>query len=310
MKGKSFTMKSLAVMIFSAGLVMFTGQVPVAKAATLCVNTGGTGGCSASISAAIGLASDLDIINVETGTYNESPTINKSITLQANGTPVVQGCLSINANNVTVTGITFNGGGTGLGDPGAIAIVGGTSGHTISGNVLTGPGTGQTFMGIGFGYTVSNVTISGNEFTQWRQGIYINPSSNITIEGNNLHENFVGIGSDGLNNVSVLDNDFVDNEVEGWGSSNVGVNVEGHNNRFNGNNGTAVAVSVATSQNIDATDNWWGDASGPTHASNSGGSGDVVSDKVDFDPFCTDAACTPAVVDPPVGGACFIQSVK
>jgi len=36
---------------------------------------------------------------------------------------------------------------------------------------------------------------------------------------------------------------------------------------------------------VDAECNWWGDCSGPTHASNPGGTGEVVSDNVDFDPW-------------------------
>lgn len=37
--------------------------------------------------------------------------------------------------------------------------------------------------------------------------------------------------------------------------------------------------------------NWWGDATGPAHASNVGGVGDVVSDDVTFAPWGTDATC-------------------
>ena len=37
---------------------------------------------------------------------------------------------------------------------------------------------------------------------------------------------------------------------------------------------------------IDATNNWWGDATGPYHpTANPGGMGDSVSDYVDFDPW-------------------------
>jgi len=36
---------------------------------------------------------------------------------------------------------------------------------------------------------------------------------------------------------------------------------------------------------VDATENWWGDASGPTHADNPDGKGDEVSDNVDYDPW-------------------------
>lgn len=38
---------------------------------------------------------------------------------------------------------------------------------------------------------------------------------------------------------------------------------------------------------IDATNNWWGHASGPTHSSNPGGTGDRVSDGVNFTPWLT-----------------------
>jgi hypothetical protein len=40
---------------------------------------------------------------------------------------------------------------------------------------------------------------------------------------------------------------------------------------------------------LDATRNFWGDATGPTHATNPGGAGDAVSDDVDFSRFATGA---------------------
>ena len=39
---------------------------------------------------------------------------------------------------------------------------------------------------------------------------------------------------------------------------------------------------------IDAIRNYWGDKSGPYHASNTGGQGNAVSDNVDFDPWHQD----------------------
>ena len=38
---------------------------------------------------------------------------------------------------------------------------------------------------------------------------------------------------------------------------------------------------------LDARNNWWGDASGPTHSSNPSGKGDAVSDNVNFTPWLT-----------------------
>ncbi|MDZ7313674.1 MAG: T9SS type A sorting domain-containing protein, partial [candidate division KSB1 bacterium] len=54
---------------------------------------------------------------------------------------------------------------------------------------------------------------------------------------------------------------------------------------------TAFGVYNPTGVVANAPGNWWGDPTGPTHASNPGGSGDVVSDDVDFKPWATDASC-------------------
>ncbi|MBN1887265.1 MAG: Ig-like domain-containing protein [Thermoflexales bacterium] len=48
---------------------------------------------------------------------------------------------------------------------------------------------------------------------------------------------------------------------------------------------------------VDARYNWWGDASGPRHATNPAGRGDEVSDLVQFDPWLP----SPATASPPVG---------
>ncbi len=66
-------------------------------------------------------------------------------------------------------------------------------------------------------------------------------------------------------------------------------------NNFTGS--TAFAVNSAGSA-VTATQNWWGNASGPTHASNPGGTGVAVSDNVTFSPWCTTALPT---CDPQTG---------
>ena len=51
---------------------------------------------------------------------------------------------------------------------------------------------------------------------------------------------------------------------------------------------------------VDAADCWWGSGTGPTHASNPDGTGDVVSDNVQFDPWksvSSDVAAPAPVVD-------------
>ncbi|MCD4789321.1 MAG: right-handed parallel beta-helix repeat-containing protein, partial [Bacteroidales bacterium] len=44
---------------------------------------------------------------------------------------------------------------------------------------------------------------------------------------------------------------------------------------------------------IDAENCWWGDNSGPTHSGNPGGTGEEVSDEVDYDPYGTSGAINP-----------------
>ncbi len=307
MKSGIPAIRLLVLMPLIAGLTLALGLVPMAHGDTLCVNTGGTDGCEGSIQAAVDAAVAGDTINVATGTYVEGVSVNKSVTLEASGTPVVQGGFSIAADNVTVNGFTFEGGYTFPGEPNMVAIymVGTTGGHTISGNMLTGPGTTVGSRGILFGYYVSDVTISGNDITNWMSGIYINPSNIIVIQGNTFHENYVGIGSDGLSSVNIIDNDFIDNELEGWGASAVGANVAAHSNRFNGNNGTAVGHYGGDA--INAINNWWGDASGPTHDSNPDGLGDAVIGNVLYDPWLLTPDPTPT---PATWGAASIVGAE
>ncbi|MFN2165796.1 MAG: Ig-like domain-containing protein, partial [Anaerolineae bacterium] len=54
------------------------------------------------------------------------------------------------------------------------------------------------------------------------------------------------------------------------------------------------ASQVAVDGQIIATHNWWGDASGPTHAGNPGGTGEEVTDRVLYDPWLTEAPGPPS----------------
>jgi hypothetical protein len=113
-------------------------------------------------------------------------------------------------------------------------------------------------------------TISDNIISGWNHGINLASSSvaGATITGNTIQNN-VGTGS-GVH---------VDSAVD---ATKVHVNL----NNIVGNSGTGVyGVSNSGSGTLDAEGNWWGSATGPTHASNPGGTGDRVSDNVDFIPW-------------------------
>ncbi len=140
--------------------------------------------------------------------------------------------------------------------------MGGTSGHQIINNTLTGATTGNNGLpAIMFGMNTKDILIEGNTINGWLQGLYINPSSNLEIKNNTFSNNYVGIGSDGLNNVNISKNTFTSNTFEAIGSSHVGTNVKVNENSFIGNE--AGVNWYSGNNNIDATKNWWGHASGP-----------------------------------------------
>jgi hypothetical protein len=54
---------------------------------------------------------------------------------------------------------------------------------------------------------------------------------------------------------------------------------------------------------VTAEDNWWGNASGPYHSTNPTGSGNAVTDNVDFDPWLTTDPCGISPVESTTWGA-------
>jgi parallel beta-helix repeat protein len=253
-------------------------------------------GCDyTTIQAAVDAAGSGATINVGAGTYNENVIISKSLTLQSTSIPantILNGAIQLSANSVNVAGFKINGGTlsalVGTTDvPTGIYVVGGTSGHTIQNNIITGNGfTGAstwTGRGILFGYGVTNVDVSGNEISGWLSGVYINPSSNLDFSDNTIHNNYAGIGSSGISNVNIIGNTFTDN-TEAFGSDTVGTGVQVHQNKFQ-NNAACVDWYSGTSNTIDASMNWWGTAYRPTIVS-------LVSGLVTIDPYYISSSMT------------------
>ena len=105
------------VVVFIAAFLL--GTSGLAMAATECVNPGGTGGCFASINAAVAAAASNDTIKVATGTYHEDVVIPKPLSIvgagaghsivdatgQSNGFNI-DGHNHAGLNHVMVTGFT------------------------------------------------------------------------------------------------------------------------------------------------------------------------------------------------------------
>jgi hypothetical protein len=120
---------------------------------------------------------------------------------------------------------------------------------------------------------VHNVIISGNVITGTSgadsYGIRIDgPNNHITIQSNSITRVTNGIA--------------VREQVAGAGFAS---DVTAHYNNIEGN--TNYGIYNGGTSTLDAENNWWGSSTGPTHSSNPAGTGDKVSDNVDFTPWLT-----------------------
>lgn len=140
-------LRSVAVPLAASAFLLCS--VPSLRAATLCVNTGGTGGCNSSINAAVAAASAGDTIRVAPGTYKEDVIITKSVSLVSwdHRKPVIDA--SGMSNGIFVNGM-------------ATAPASGVSNVLIS------------------GFEVKNANF---------EGILVANASDVTLLGNHVHDN-------------------------------------------------------------------------------------------------------------------------
>lgn len=144
-------------------------------------------------------------------------------------------------------------------------------GENCSGNYITDGNVLNTIASIGINvWRPSGQTITDNSITNALTGIRLLGSSNNTITGNTLTTNGTGI---------IIDPSW---QSDVWYSSD--------NNTITGNTIASNTVGMDAddvNQNpVTAEINWWGDASGPYHATlNPCGLGNAVTDNVDFSPW-------------------------
>jgi len=130
--------------------------------------------------------------------------------------------------------------------------------------------------------TIENNEIHGFKSDAWLpedgKGIVVGGAENVTITSNRIYENTIGIW---LNNNFINCNGAeINNPNPNW--------IEGVEIHFNNieNNTDYGVQNLFASPDVDATHNWWGDASGPYHPdTNPDGKGNAVSDNVDYDPW-------------------------
>jgi parallel beta-helix repeat protein len=175
------------------------------------------------------------------------------------------------------------------------------SGNTYSNNTISGcTGNGIYFWDTD-GNTIQNNTISNVHNTNvppdaW--GIALDGgdtptgtigSDNNTVSGNTINSSDVGIWIGNGSDNNIVESNTITGNLTGIeiGTYSGGAESAGNSIHFNNITGnTGSGVNNTTTIVADATGNWWGNASGPYHATtNTSGSGNAVSDNVDYSPW-------------------------
>jgi hypothetical protein len=150
----------LSVLLLSASSDAF--------AATLCVNPGGSGGCFATVQAAVDAAARNDVIEMAAGTYVGQVQMpeGKPLTLHGagagatiiDGNTVGNAALRFDGRNPgasTIDGVTLRNGGSGL-------MINGVATVALANSAVSGNGVGISTAGGRLILTVTNCSITGN----------------------------------------------------------------------------------------------------------------------------------------------------
>jgi len=212
-------------------VVVIAGAGQIARAATVCVNPGGTSGCQTTISAAVTKAAAGDTIQVAAGTYKESVTINKSVSLIGAGSATTI---------IDATGL-----------PNGVAVDGSAGG--LSGVVVTGfTVQNANWQGI-LVENASLVTVWNNQVLNNNKNLKISngvpscPGLPAALQSGENQDCGEGINLTGADH-SVVSNNVVQNNSGGiLISDDTGAT---HDNVISGNlvsnNGTACGITMAS----------------------------------------------------------------
>jgi len=194
-----------------------------------------------------------NIIDVGTGVNPHGPSDNKitglgfsSAYLGCTGTPDSGKYTNIEISNNTINNVQAYERGIALDNfAGGNGSEGEISNAVIKGNIINGVSTNQTSFGIRLSGLVSNTIIQENQIT----------NCDMSFWG---RTGYYGSSTGYPTGTLIKYNNFEDN-------------------------GRGLVWEGATILN--ATDNWWGNASGPCHSGNPGGTGDPISGNVDYTPW-------------------------
>jgi len=168
---------------------------------------------------------------------------------------------------------------------------------------------GHTDSGISEFSSTSGMTVSNNEFAGNARAMGLFAVTSSSINGNTIHNSSDPLGSDvrlygGVSGLSVTCNLFTSGAGRAMRVDDAGFG-GGPNSSitFNQNNISGYSIGLEEDAggymggSLDATKNWWGSSTGPTIASNPGGTGALIIDQdgvVNYLPFLTSfSSCAP-----------------
>src|SRR5690606_3713866 len=156
--------------------------------------------------------------------------------------------------DVTFSNLKFELSDAALADgPTQAAIEIAADGVIVEDSIFVGPGTDVQRQGVALQGGRNGANITGNTFTGWKTGVYVNPSTGLEVSGNTFDGNFVGIGTDQAEDLLVIDNTFIDNEFEDLGLHGVNPQISG--NEFGG---PRAITWYGGDESVDVSDNTFG----------------------------------------------------
>lgn len=288
------------------------GDIVNNSADTGAIAVSGTFGVDAfsTINDAVEAAAAGDTVKVLEGTYTETVIVDESISLLGPnagisagthagtrvGEAILDGGIMVDADNVTIDGLTILNGADFVGETVGIYLAEGASEITIQNNILTGDDAGRGILST-FNGDNDNLKIQNNDIGGWSTGIFNQSNVNVDVLNNVIHDNVAGVSNDYVQDLLIQGNTFTAND-EAIGTFE-STDVEVHYNNLAEN---LVAIRNYGGETIDASSSYFG-------TTDEGEIDDLVVGEVDFsDPLTSELTDTTHVFT--AGGVTFIVDTQ
>ena len=244
------------------------------------------------IQAAVDAAGPGVSVVVHSGTYVENVVVPKSLTITAKDGPAAtivqaadpaQDAFKVTADGVTISGFTI--------ENASASAQAGIRLQNVNGcNIENIDARSNSYGVLLLGSVSAKITNSSLESNVIGIQLDASSSGNIIYECS-IHDNGIGVQVDGAKN-EITGNEIYNNtgvtgsaiHLSAGASGNV-IHFNKIVNNSNAGQGSTAVLNENSAEPVNALLNWWENASGPSHSANPSGTGDAVSDSVEFTPW-------------------------